>query len=243
MVIFLPVQIKMLKLSETYCYGSSLGYAASMFLLINSTNHQVAGFAIATVGWILTTTSMGLVEWRVWYMDNTSLFPSGLVCVGMWKGCIYHHVSNNRATLCHRYSYRDTYLPLDIRVSQNLLVVASILGLLGRASIIFALRNVYMGILQENATFNPFVASGILNLAAGICISIAVVWNYHSVMNEEGITFPPSLSIPFKPNTQKIGSAFLVACLAAFMMVLSGLLFLSYKFPLVNQVHPETSEM
>ncbi|XP_027464499.1 claudin-34 isoform X2 [Zalophus californianus] len=219
------------------------GYAAAM-LLFNGANCQVAGFAIATVGWILTTTSMGLVEWRVWYLDNTSLFPSGLVCVGMWKVCIYHHISNyNRATFCHRYDYRDTYLPLDIRVSQNLLLVASILGLLGRASLIFVLRNACMGVLWKNATFIPFVASGILNLAAGICISIAVVWNYHSMMNEEGITFPPSLSIPFKPNTQEIGNAFLVACLAAFMMMLSGLLFLSYKFPMVSQVHPQTSEM
>ncbi|KAF3815773.1 hypothetical protein GH733_016312 [Mirounga leonina] len=211
------------------------GCAAAMLLFINSANCQVAGFAIATVGWILTTTSMGFVEWRVWHMDNTSLSPSGPVCVGMWKVCIYHHISNyNRTKLCRHFSYRDTYLPLDIRVSQNLLLVASILGLLGRASTIFALRNVYMGVRQGNATFNPSVASGILNLAAGICISIAVVWNYHSVVNEEGITFPPSLAIPFKPDTQETGSAFLVACLAAFMMMLSALLFLAYKLPTVN---------
>ncbi|CAK7313709.1 claudin-34 [Vulpes vulpes] len=219
------------------------GYAATMLLLINSTNRQMAGFTIATVGWILTTTSTGLVEWRVWYMNNSSLFPSGLVCVGMWKVCIYQYITNfNRATLCHRYTYHDTYLPLDIRISQNLLLVATILGLLGRAAIIFALRNVYMGIHQD-ATFNPFIVSGILNVVAGVCISITVVWNFYSVINEEGITFPPSLYIPFKPDSQEIGSALLVACLAAFMMLLSGLLFLSYKRPPARQIHPETSEM
>lgn len=216
---------------------------AAMFLFINSANCQVAGFAIATVGWILTGASLGFVEWRVWHMDNTSLFPSGRVCVGMWKVCLYHHIGNyKRATLCRHYSYLDSYLPLDIRVSQNLLLLASILGLLGRASNVFALRNVYMGVRQGNATFNPFVASGILDLAAGICISIAVVWNYHSVVSEEGITFPSSLAIPFKPSTQEVGTAFLVACLAAFMMVLSGLLFLTYKLPTVNQVHPQSSK-
>nr|XP_035948593.1 claudin-34-like [Halichoerus grypus] len=216
---------------------------AAMFLFINSANCQVAGFAIATVGWILTGASLGFVEWRVWHMDNISLFPSGRVCVGMWKVCLYHHIGNyKRATLCRHYSYLDSYLPLDIRVSQNLLLLASILGLLGRASSVFALRNVYMGVRQGNATFNPFVASGILDLAAGICISITVVWNYHSVVSEESITFPSSLAIPFKPSTQEVGTAFLVACLAAFMMVLSGLLFLAYKLPTVNQVHPQSSK-
>ncbi|XP_044090699.1 claudin-34 [Neovison vison] len=224
--------------------GTSTRCAVAMLLLITSANCQVAGFAMATVGWILTTTSMGLVEWRVWYIENNALLPPGLVCVGMWKVCVYHHVSDHsKVTLCQRYSYRDKYLPLDIRVSQNLLLIASILGLLGRASIIFALRNAYLGILRENAPFNPFIASGILNLASGVCIAVAVVWNYHSVMSEQGISFPPSLSIPFKPNTQEIGSAFLVACLAAFMMLLSGVIFLSHKFSTATQVHPQTSDM
>ncbi|VCW67485.1 unnamed protein product [Gulo gulo] len=215
-----------------------------MLLLINSANCQVAGFAVATVGWILTTTSMGLVEWRVWYIENSALLPPGLVCVGMWKVCVYHHVSDHsKAALCQRYSYRDAYLPLDIRASQNLLLLASILGLLGRASIVFALRNAYLGVLRENAAFNPCVASGILNLASGVCIAIAVVWNYHSVRSEQGISFPPSLSIPFKPNTQEIGSALLVACLAAFMMFLSGVIFLSHKFSTATRVQPQTSDM
>ncbi|XP_045852435.1 claudin-34 isoform X2 [Meles meles] len=215
-----------------------------MVPLINSANCQVAGFVVATVGWILTTTSMGLVEWRVWYVENSALLPPGLVCVGMWKVCVYHQVSDHsKATLCQRYGYRTAYLPLDIRVSQSLLLIASILGLLGRASIIFALRNAYLGVVRGNTNFNPLVTSGILNLASGVCISIAVVWNYHSVMSEQGISFPPSLSIPFKPNTQEIGSAFLVACLAAFMMLLSGLIFLSHKFSAATQVHPQTSDM
>ncbi|XP_032330498.1 claudin-34 isoform X1 [Camelus dromedarius] len=225
-------------------WTSSSGYVAAMPLLINSANRQVAGFAVATIGWILGTVSMGLVEWRIWYMNNTSLFPSRLASVGMWRVCIYHHVNNSsRATTCHHYTYHDTYLPLDIRVPQNLLLVASILGLLEKASIIFALRNVYIGILEKKATCNSFITSGILNIAAGICIFMAVFWNYYSVMNKEGIAFPPSFNMPFKPDTQRIGSAIVVACLAAFMILLSGLFFLSYKFPLDSQVHPEVSEM
>ncbi|XP_070461050.1 claudin-34 [Equus przewalskii] len=215
-----------------------------MILLINSAHCQVAGFAVATVGWILSTICMGFAEWRVWYMNNTSLLPSGLARVGMWKICIYYHAENfYRATSCYHYTYCDTFLPLDIRIAQNLLLIASILGLLGKASITFALRNVYMGILRKNATCNAFVASGILNIAAGVCISVAVTWNYHSVMNEEEIAFPPYFYVPFKPDAQEIGNAIIVACLAAFLMLLSGLCFLSYKFPLDSHVCPEILEI
>ncbi|XP_042830239.1 claudin-34 isoform X1 [Panthera tigris] len=219
-------------------------YAVSMALPLGANSCQTAGFTLATIGWILTITSMGLVEWRVWHIGNTSLSYSGVVCVGMWKVCIYHHVPNtNRSALCYHYAYNDTYIPLDIRICQNLLLVASILGLMGRVSIIFALKNLCVGSGQRNVTFSPLVVSGILDIAAGICILIPVIWNYRSVMNEEGIAFPPFLSIPFKPNTQELGSAILVAGLSAIMMLSSGLIFLFYRCPIACRVHPQTSEI
>lgn len=107
-------------------------------LVINSTNCQI-GFAVATIGWILGTTAMGFVEWRVWYLDNASQF-SGLACMGMWRVCVFRQTNITTATSCHSYSYHDTYLPLDIRVSQHLLLMASILGLLGKAFVTFPLK-------------------------------------------------------------------------------------------------------
>ena len=221
---------------------SSLGYTSTMPFLINIANCQILGFAVATIGWILGTTAMGFVEWRVWYLDNTSQF-SGVACMGMWRVCVFRHTNITTATSCHSYSYHDTYLPLDIRVSQNLLLMTSILGLLGKASVTFALKNVSMGILEKNTTYKAFVISGILNIAAGICISVALIWNYHSVMTEEGIVFPPSFNLPFKPHAQQIGNTVIVACLAAFVLFLSGSFFLSYRSPLDSQVHPEISGM
>ncbi|XP_064339285.1 uncharacterized protein LOC135320269 [Camelus dromedarius] len=44
-----------------------------------------------------------------------------------------------------------------------------------------------------------------LNVAASLCISMTVVWNYRSVMNEEEVAFPPPLNVPFKPDTQQTG--------------------------------------
>lgn len=210
----------------------------------NSGNYQVAGFAIATAGWILSITCMGLVEWRVWHMNTTSLLEPSVICVGMWKVCVYRHVTYfDRDTLCYPYTYGDTFLPVDIRVGQHLLLAASILGLLGKIFSVFALRKLSIRILGRKFICNPFALSGILNMAGGICIFITVIWNHKSVMNGEGISFPPSFHIPLQPDWQEMGNAMLVAYLSAFLMVLSVLFLLTFKCPGPNQVQPEVSEM
>ncbi|KAM5197252.1 claudin-34 [Hipposideros larvatus] len=215
-----------------------------MNLLIDSANCQVVGFVVATVGWILSITSMGHVEWRMWYMNSSSYSTPNLACVGMWKVCIYYYISYfDRPTSCHLYTYRDAYLPVSIRVGQHLLLAASILELLGKVSIIIALRKMFTRIHLRRGICHPFVVSGILNTVASTCILIAVIWNYKSVMNEEGISFPPSFHVPFKPDTQENGNAMLAACLASFMMMLSGLFHLTYKCSLHNPVHPEDFEL
>lgn len=97
-----------------------------MPLLNGSPKRQLAGFMVATIGWILGTRSMGLSEWRVWYVNNTSLLHSGLACVGMWRACPFHRLNSiNRAIGCHHYNHHDTYIPLDIRVAQNFLLVSA----------------------------------------------------------------------------------------------------------------------
>ncbi|XP_012646815.2 claudin-34-like [Microcebus murinus] len=220
-------------------FHSYPGHAATMTLLINGPNHQVSGFTIGILGWILCTTSMGLVEWRVWHMDDPTFFPTGVACVGMWRVCIYHHDTNTSiAKVCHLYTYDDDFLPFEIRSAQHLLLIASILGLLGRVFSIFALRNVYMGMPQKDNAYNPFLLSGMLNLIAALCITLAVLQNYYSIKNLQGIAFPPSFQVPFRPDTQESGNAALVASIAAFLMLLSGLFFLCYKSPPESKGYP-----
>ncbi|KAF6389817.1 hypothetical protein mRhiFer1_002957 [Rhinolophus ferrumequinum] len=208
-----------------------------------SINCPLAGFAIATAGWILSVTCMGLVEWQVWHVNRTSFWEKSHVSVGMWKVCVYSHVRYfDRARLCYPYTYGDTFLPLNIHVGQHLLLAASILGLLGKVCIVFALRKLSMVILGRKVICNPFAVAGILNMAAGMCILITVIWNHKSVMNGEGISFPLSFHIPFKPDRQEMGNAMLVAYLAAFLMLLSVLFHLRFQCPMPNQVQPEASE-
>lgn len=206
-------------------------------------NCQAASFSFNTLGWILAMTCMGLAEWRVWHMESST--PSrGLACIGMWRVCTYQHTRpQGRVMACHRYSYSDTYLPLDIRISQNLLLAACLLGLLGKVLTVTGLLRVYAGRLQKDTPYNRFVASGVLSIIAGAFILTAVIWNRHSVLHEEGIRFPPSFHIPFRPDRQEMGSTVPVAVLAAFLMLLSGLLTISFQLPRDIHVYPEVPQV
>ncbi|XP_006088680.1 claudin-34-like [Myotis lucifugus] len=207
-------------------------------------NCQVVSFVLNTLGWMFSMICMGLAKWRLWYMESISAPSQGLACIGMWKLCTYQSANHHsRPIACHRYTYSDTYLPLDIRIAQNLLLAASLLGLLGKVLMVTGLRRVYAGQLQKDTTCNLFFASGVLSIVAGAFILIAVIWNYHSVMNEEGIHFPPSFQIPFRPDRQEIGSTVPVAVLAAFLMLLSGLLTISFQQPPNIEVYPEVSQV
>ncbi|XP_012504578.1 PREDICTED: claudin 34 [Propithecus coquereli] len=176
---------------------------------------------------------------HVWYMDDPSVSPPGLAFVGMWRVCIYHLDANIRtAKFCHRYTYSDDFLPRDIRISQHLLLIATILGFLGRGLTILALRNMFMGIPQRHNTCNLFVVTGLLNIIAGVLVAVAVHYNYQSVRNSQGIAFLPSFRLPFRPDSQETGCTALVASVGAFLMLLSGPFLLSGQCPLGIRVHP-----
>eukprot|EP00074_Homo_sapiens_P061715 XP_006724511.2 claudin-34 isoform X1 [Homo sapiens] len=223
--------------------GQFPGCAATMVWFCNSADCQFSVFALTTIGWILSSTSTGLVEWRIWYMKDTSLYPPGIACVGIFRVCIYRRRTNSTTTkFCYRYSYQDTFLPFEISMAQRFLLTASIFGFFGRAFNMFALRNMSMRMFEED-TYNSFVVSGILNIAAGVFNLIAVLQNYDAVINSQGITFLPSLQMPFKPDVQEVGTAIQVAGIGVLPMLLTGMFSLFYKCPPYGQVHPGISEM
>ncbi|KFO19297.1 hypothetical protein H920_00053 [Fukomys damarensis] len=84
----------------------------------------------------------------------------------------------------------------SISVAQRLLVVASTLGLSRKAFTVLALRSPSVGILQKGVTRVPLIFAPGLIMAASGCISTAVLRNRYSVVNIEGIHFPPSYLVP-----------------------------------------------
>ncbi|EDL96085.1 rCG36285 [Rattus norvegicus] len=211
-----------------------------MLLLSKSANCQVGGFALASIAWVLCSISTGLPQWRVWYLNETMFTKPTTAFVGIWRVCIYHENSKpGSVRVCHEYTYHDSFIPLDVRIIQHLLLISNMLGLIGTVTTIFALRNVYTEKVQKNDTYNPFIISAILNIIASISILLAVLFNYFSVIHKAGIAFPPSFHMPLYPSDQRIGIANVVASLCALMFLGSGIILISYTSPTEKQVFPE----
>ncbi|KAL1764850.1 claudin-34-like, partial [Sigmodon hispidus] len=175
---------------------------------------------------------MGLPQWRVWHFQDPVASKPATAFVGMWRVCAFHSDDSfSNIKTCNRYNYRDTFIPLDIRVAQQLLLISSFLGLVGKITTIICLWNVCVGRIQKNATYNPFGLSGILNIIASSFVFLSVLFNYVSIRFEEGIAFPSSFHIPFQPDTQEIGSAMALATIAAILFLLSGTVLLSSSIP------------
>ncbi|NWW50821.1 CLD34 protein, partial [Pedionomus torquatus] len=203
-----------------------------------STSHlQLATFALGTVGWILCTVSMGIVEWRVWYVDNTTVISSGIAWVGIWKVCFisYLHVSPGyKEQFCHKFSGYDFSIPYEIYAAQGLLTIAMFVGLLGLTATVFALRNVCMGITHKTLISRFFLVGGFFYVFAGLCILIPVSWNFYSVTHNQSIAFPPSSYMPSSPAAQEAGAAIPIGIVAVILLLLSGTFSLSYRLPVTT---------
>ncbi|KAL1763984.1 claudin 34A isoform X2, partial [Sigmodon hispidus] len=109
---------------------------------------------------------MGLPQWRVWYLKEHMVSYPTVAFVGVWRACVYHHDNISNVRMCHQYSYYDTFIPLDIRVSQHLMLITSIFWLVGKVATIVALRNLYIGKQEQDVTYNAFSLSAVLNIIA-----------------------------------------------------------------------------
>lgn len=203
--------------------------------LISTSHLQLAAFVLGMIGWILCTISMGIVEWRVWYVDNTTVISSGIAWVGIWKVCFisYLYVSPGyKEQFCHKFSGYDSFIPHEIYAAQGLLLIAMFVGLLGLAATIFALRNVYMGVTHKTLIAPFFLVGGFFYIFAGVCVLIPVSWNFYSVTHNQSIAFPPSYYMPSSPVAQEAGAAIPVGIVAVILLLLSGTFSLSYRFPM-----------
>ncbi|XP_021009633.1 claudin-34-like [Mus caroli] len=201
-----------------------------MVFFNKSANYQIRGFALATIAWIMCSTSMGLPEWRIWYFEDPMVSSPSMAFVGMWRASICNHVDNSsHQSVCQHYSYHDALVPLDIRLAQHLLLVANIIGLIGTVCAVFVLQQLYTGKLETNNEDNPFLLSAVLNAVASIFIFLAVMCNFYTVPSKEGLSFLLSLQMPVFPYAQRAGIAMGVASTSAILFLLSALSFISYN--------------
>ncbi|XP_027240905.2 claudin-34-like isoform X1, partial [Cricetulus griseus] len=213
----------------------------SMFavtIMMKNYNHQMGGFALTTMAWLLCYISVGLPQWRVWYYEDPKIFKPTVAFVGIWRACVFYNSNTtNEIRICHQYNYHDSFLPLYIRISQHLLLVSGFLGLFGKITTFIAFWKMCMGRDWRNATCNPLSLSGIVNIIASSFLYLAVLFNYISIIRKWGIAFPPSFNMPSHPDTQKIGSAMGLALLAAVFYLIGGTICLSSNLAIGKTPH------
>ena len=211
---------------------SCLAFSITVVMASRPASRQLGGFALATLAWILCSVSMGLPQWRVWCFQEPMDFKPRMTLVGMWQVCVYHQEGNsNTSKVCYKYNYQDRFIPLDIRVAQHLLLISSFLGMIATVTVVVALWKLYSGRLRKKDTYNPFILPGILNYIAGSFVFLSTLYNYLSIIRNDGIDFPPSFQTPFFPDTQKVGKALAMATLSAFLFLVGGIISVSFTLP------------
>ncbi|XP_035293863.1 claudin-34-like [Cricetulus griseus] len=199
---------------------------------------HLGGFAAATLAWILCSVSMNLPQWRVWYFEEPMESEPSMVLVGMWRTCVYYEERNSDILgVCYQYTYQDTFIPLDIRVAQHLLLISSIIGMVSTISVVVALWKLYTGRFRKKFTYNPFLFPGVLNIIAGVLVFLSVLHNYLAIIRNDGIVFPPSFHIPSIPDIQKFGTALAMATFSFVLFLMGGIISLSFTLSLHSQIH------
>ncbi|XP_034533517.1 claudin-34 [Notolabrus celidotus] len=200
-----------------------------MIYLSHTAHCQFLGLIFGVLAWIFILTTTGLNDWRMWTVDDRSVITSGVAWVGIWKACFFTHTLPEFET-CQSISISDSFIPAEILAAQVLMVLAVISGFAGNICAALAMRKAYFSLEDRRNMKQLFLLAGTLYLLTGGLCLVPLVLNMISVFNNSTIDFPPELYLPAAPVEQRVGTAIGVGILGSIMMLLSGLLFLCYRY-------------
>lgn len=210
-----------------------------MMYLAHTAHWQFLGLLTGAIAWILLMAATGLNEWRLWFVDDVSVVSSGVAWVGIWRACFYSHALPGMEN-CRGIGISDPFAPVEIAAAQVLMVLALICGLLGNVGAAAAMRLVYFSVEDRGNLRMAFVLAGSLYLTAGTLCLVPLGWNMSAVLNNGSIHFPPEFHLPAAPVRQRVGSAIGVGVFASALMLVSGLLFLCYRYAWEDPKDPRT---
>ncbi|XP_022055966.1 claudin-34 [Acanthochromis polyacanthus] len=200
-----------------------------MLYLAQTAHWQFWALITGFLAWILTMTTAGIDDWRIWQVDNVSVIDSGVAWVGIWRACFHSHVLPKMEN-CWSISISNSFVPVEIIVAQVMMMLAVICGLAGNMTAAVAVRMVYFSVENRRHIRLAFAAGGILYLLTATLCLVPLVWNMTSVLNNRTIDFPPEFHLPAAPVSQEIGSAIGVGLFSSILMLISSLFFLCYRY-------------
>ncbi|XP_071379187.1 claudin-34-like [Centroberyx affinis] len=205
-----------------------------MTYLVHTAHHQLVALWLGCVGWTLTAAALGIIQWRVWHVADSSVISSGVAWVGVWRACFNSHTlvtPNFRIMYCRSIGLTDAFTPPEIAAAQVLMLLALIVGFGGNAGGVYALRNVYLGLDKSAPIRSVFSAAGAMFLLAATMSLVPLLWNLSSVVTNQTVQFPPDFHMPKVPDSQRVGSGIGLGIAAAVLMIVTGIIFLTYRLP------------
>lgn len=200
-----------------------------MMYLAHTAHPQFLGLVVGFLAWILIMITSGLNEWRLWEVEDVSVITSGVAWVGIWRACFFSQVLPEVET-CQSIGISAPFAPPEIPAAQVLMMLAVISGLAANICGAVAVRLAYFSLKRRRNMRLVFVLAGVLYLlTAGMCL-VPLLWNMASVLKNNTIDFPPHYRLPAAPVRQSLGSAIGVGLCASGLILVSGLLFLCYRY-------------
>lgn len=198
-----------------------------MSYLAHTAHWQFFGLVLAVLGLILTAATSGVDDWRVWYVDDEFVIASGMAWVGIWRVCFYSNVLDTDE-FCRSMSITDSFVPPEIAAAQLLCMTAVAVGIAANLAAGYAMRRAYFNI--DGGNIRPFfLTAGALYFLTATCALIPVFWNMSSVLANRTIDFPPEFLLPLAPYKQELGLGITTGIGSSVLLIISGLLFLSYR--------------
>ncbi|XP_019716947.1 claudin-4-like [Hippocampus comes] len=145
--------------------------SATLTAVMPSMGMQMAGCALALLGWIGVLIACGSPMWRVSAFIGSNIVTSQIMWEGLWMSCV---VQSTGQMQCKVY---DSMLALsqDLQAARALVVVSIIVGLAG-VLVAFASGKCTSFIPDKRAKARASVASGVLLIISGFLCIIPVSW-------------------------------------------------------------------
>ncbi|KAJ4920561.1 hypothetical protein JOQ06_022122 [Pogonophryne albipinna] len=183
--------------------------------LAHTGHSQLLALWLSCIGCTLTAVSLGLIQWRVWLVSDREVISSGVAWVGVFRACFNSHTlvtPGYRVMHCRFISLMEDFTPPEIVAGQ------------GKSSPIRL----------------TFLTSGALCLMAAIMSLTPLLWNLNSVVTNQTITFPPEFKLPPTPDSQHVGRGIWVGLVGTSFMIVSGIIFCTYRLPVRSATRAET---
>ncbi|KAM4820512.1 claudin-3 [Thomomys bottae] len=174
---------------------------------------ELAGTALAALGWLGAIVSCALPMWRVSAFIGSSIITAQITWEGLWMNCV---VQSTGQMQCKVYDSLLA-LPQDLQAARALMVVAILLDAFGLLVALVGAQCTNC-VEDETAKAKITIVAGVLFLLAALLTLVPTSWSANTIVRD--------FYNPLVPESQKreLGAGLYVGWAAAALQLLGGAL-------------------